>query len=64
MKWEYLIVQVASEEVYVSDANSKMPIDEALNFFGNKGWELVSVTPNGERMSNRYGCFYFKRPRK
>jgi hypothetical protein len=51
--WEYDVVRLKSDD----DAGGIHYISAVLNRMGEKGWELVNVTPLGNGDSPRYGVF-------
>lgn len=60
MEWEYMIDRVATKGMV--DSNLDLMTEERLNYYGKKGWELVSVAvpARGGGMSV-FGYYYFKR---
>ncbi len=71
--WEYLAIQetivplrplritVESENQAIADVLQGKSVLETLNYLGAQGWELVAVTPGGDKNSQ---VFYFKRPKQ
>ena len=70
-KWEYIVIQetifplnplritVESEDKELADILQGKSILETLNYLGEQGWELVTVTMGLEKNTQ---IFYFKRP--
>lgn len=51
--WEYEVVKVKSDAEYGGfDYTTQL-----LNLMGEKGWELVNITPLGDKDGPRYGVF-------
>ena len=57
-RWEYEIVTVNDDPLYYGDDGSEQAV---LEFWGDAGWELVSVLESGLG-NKRLTYFYFKRP--
>lgn len=51
--WEYDVVRLKSD----SEQGGLTYTTELLNRMGEKGWELVSIVPLGDRDGPRYGVF-------
>ena len=51
--WEYEVVRLKSD----SEAGGLNYTDDLLNRMGEKGWELVSIVPLGDRDGPRFGVF-------
>ncbi|PKN99564.1 MAG: hypothetical protein CVU42_07575 [Chloroflexi bacterium HGW-Chloroflexi-4] len=67
-KWEYTCFYIEKEGLY--DWVGKQILEketwQMINDFGNKGWELVSVTPicDGVHGGTTKAIFTFKRPKE
>ena len=51
--WEYDVVRLKSD----ADEGGLAYTNELLNGMGQKGWELVKITPLGDKDGPRYGVF-------
>ena len=51
--WEYDVIRLKSD----ADTGGLAYNTEVLNRMGEKGWELVSIVPLGDRDGPRYGVF-------
>ncbi|MGK7925760.1 MAG: hypothetical protein AB4290_11025 [Spirulina sp.] len=70
-KWEYIVFQetifplnplritVESEDRELAEILQGKSVIETLNYLGEQGWELVTVTKGLEKNTH---IFYFKRP--
>lgn len=58
-KWEYLYMNEFSKgnKTYLKIDGQLVHWDEAMNFLGSKGWELVSVN----KWDSGYSFYWFKR---
>jgi hypothetical protein len=59
-KFEYKFALNAGQSIDEPDDFVEEEIEEEFNKFGCEGWELVAVSPFGEKHS--YLGYWFKRP--
>ena len=66
-QWEYLVIEeILGDVFYTTDSGEKanLPLQDYLNFFGERGWEVVVAIPrqDGDPVTSSTSTIILKRP--
>ena len=64
-QWEYLVIDTINGSVYFDvdeDERACLPLQEYLDFFGKKGWEVVTACCTSDADNPTYLTIILKRP--